>query len=66
MPNLNLSPEQKTTVRQRENCAEANSRKAAFGLRLRAGLAAPNRVWDFSRLQSMELVFGQRADSNRD
>jgi len=26
------------------------SRKAAFGLHLRAGLAAPNRVWDFSLL----------------
>jgi len=29
--------------------ARGNSRKAAFRLRLRAGLAAPNRVWDFSR-----------------
>jgi hypothetical protein len=39
------SPRQKTTVRQREK-RFSRSRKAAFGLRLHADLAASNRVWD--------------------
>ena len=38
--------------------------------RLRAALSRWSRCsepwWDFSRLQPMELVFSQRADSNRD
>jgi hypothetical protein len=41
------SSEQKTTVQRRENRLR-DSRKASFGLRLRASLAVPNRVWDLN------------------
>ena len=41
----NGSPEQKATVEQREKATE-HSRRAAFGLRLRASLTAPDQVWD--------------------
>jgi hypothetical protein len=38
-------------------------RKAGFRLRLRAGPAAPNRLWDFSRFQWIDSQ--SIADSNR-
>jgi len=41
------SPRQQTTVRLRENRVN-DPRKAAVGLRLRAGLAASNRVWELN------------------
>jgi hypothetical protein len=44
-PRKSEGPEQKTTVGQRENATE-HSRRATFGLRLRASLTAPDRVWD--------------------
>lgn len=44
-PRKSEGPEQKTTVEQRENATE-HSRRAAFGLRSRASLTAPDRVWD--------------------
>jgi hypothetical protein len=44
---MNGSSEQETALQQREICVSI-SRRAVFGLRLRAGLAAPNRVWDLN------------------
>jgi hypothetical protein len=41
-------PEQETAVEQREGSPHGNPRKATFRLRLRAGLTAPNRVWDLN------------------
>src|SRR5882724_6403737 len=35
------------------------------GCALRAGLTAPNCVWGFLPFLTMELVFSQRAESNR-
>src|SRR5690348_4227854 len=55
----------RTTVRRRESRSR-DSRKAAFGLRLRAGLTASNRVRSFPRAPYLELVISQRAESNRD
>jgi hypothetical protein len=43
-----MGPRQETTVCRRENHSR-NFRRADFEPRLRAGLAASNRVWDFSR-----------------
>ena len=60
-----VGPGQKTAFRRRDNC-RGNFHKADFGLRLLgAGLAAPDRV-GFLPLLTMELMFSQRADSNRD
>ncbi len=62
----NNGPEQTTTFRRRENY-ERNFHKADFGLRiLRADLTAPNRGGISPGSPAMELIFSQRADSNRD
>ena len=42
-----MGSRQETTVCRRENHSR-DFRRADFGLRLRAGLATLNRVWDFS------------------
>ena len=55
--------------RARSSCGRIAQRQFSQS-RLRAALARWSRCsepwWDFSRLQPMELVFSQRADSNRD
>ena len=60
------SPRQETTRQQRE-LRLSESRKTAFELRIAARISLPRTVRGISpSLQPMELVFSQRADSNRD